>query len=284
MPKSFAYLAVALSLLLSSACAPAATKPRVDPLAGVYAVGSGGGAIYHAQALTQRFAQLHPGVVMQVENVGSDAAIDLTDTGGIDVGFTSRDLKEDEKSKVNALRIGGVGTSVIVNADNPVTGLTSDQIRGLFSGEITDWAQVGGPPGKVRVLVREKTASTRMAFESYFFPDKPKYSENAAEFHDIDQMMESVKSFKGAIGMVTLEESTLKDPGVRHLAIDGVPASIATLKDGTYPVRRNVYLIYSADPGRVKPAIHDFVDFTNSSEGKRALESVNAQSSSGAQK
>jgi phosphate transport system substrate-binding protein len=163
-----------------------------------------------------------------------------------------------------------------VNAANPVTGLTSDQVRKIFSGQITDWTEVGGPSGKIRVLVREKTASTRVAFEAYFFPGKPSYADDVAELHDIDQMTESVRSFKTAIGMATLEDSTLNAAGVRALAIDGVPASQARLKDGSYPVRPNVSLIYNTDPAKVKPAIRAFLDFAQSPEGRRVLDGVNA--------
>jgi phosphate transport system substrate-binding protein len=279
--KSLATLVFAV--LFGCSCARANAPEKLDPLIGVYSVGSGGGAIYHAQALATRFSQLHPGVSMHVENVGSDAGINLTATGGIDVGFTSRDLSSDEKTKVNAVLIGGVGTAVLINAENPITGLSTDQIRGIFSGKITDWSEVGGTPGEIRVLVREKTASTRTAFESYFFPGKPSYAENAAELRDIDQMTETVRSFKMAIGMATLEDTTLKKPGVKALAIDGTPATMAALRGGSYPVRRNVYLVYNRDPNELKPAIHAFVDFAQSPDGHRTLEQINTPISDGKQ-
>jgi phosphate transport system substrate-binding protein len=276
--------ALVCGLLLACGCAPAHARAKLDPLAGVYSAGSGGGAIFHAQALATRFTQLHPGVTMQVENVGSDAGINLAATGGIDVGFTSRDLTADEAARVNAIRIGGVGTAVIVNADNPLNSLSAEQVRGIFSGTITDWAEVGGAPGAIRVLIREKTASTRVAFESYFFPGKPSYGEDAAELRDIDQMTETTRSFATAIGMATLEDKTLKKPGIKALAIDGVPATMAALADGSYPVHRNVYLVSNADPAKVKPAIRAFVDFAQSPEGLHALASVNAPGSDGVKK
>jgi phosphate transport system substrate-binding protein len=277
-------LVAACALFLVCGCARAHAQAKPDPLAGVYSAGSGGGAIAHAQALATRFTQLHPGVSLQVENVGSDAGINLAATGGIDVGFTSRDLTEDEKTKVKPVLIGGVGTAVIVNADNPIKALTGGQVRGIFSGEITDWSQVGGTPGNIQVIVREKTASTRIAFDSYFFPGKPIYTEDAAELRDIDQMTETVKSFKTAIGMATLEDATLAKPGIKALAIDGAPATMAALADGSYPVRRNVYLVYNPDPSKEKPAIRAFVDFAQSAEGHRVLANVNAPGGGGVSK
>src|SRR5712692_8046474 len=111
-----AYSVLLLGLLFGSGCARTRAQAKVDPLAGVYSAAGGGGAIFHVQALATRFSQLHPGVIIQPENVGSDASINLTATGGIDIGSISRDLTADEKTKVSALPIGSVGTAVLVNA------------------------------------------------------------------------------------------------------------------------------------------------------------------------
>lgn len=277
MRRWMAFPVLVLAGLLAFACARPGARPKSDPLAGHYSGAGGGGAIDHVQALATRFDQLHPGVFIQPENVGSDAGVNLAETGGTDFGFVSRDLKSEEKSQLGSLPIGANGTAVIVNADNPITGLTTEQVRKIFSGEITDWSEVGGPPGKIRVVVREKTASTRTSFEDYFFKGKPSYTPDVAEVRDIGQMTEAIKSFKTAIGMVTLEQSTVNQAGTRLLAIDGIQATMATLTDGSYPVRRDLYLIYSSDPSKLKPAIRAFIEFARSPEGKKVLERFNAQ-------
>src|ERR1700730_2697270 len=129
MNRRAGYSLLVLALLFTGACARTKAQAHLDPLAGKYTTAGGGGAIYHVQALTARFDQLHPGVIIEPENVGSDASIALAATGGIDMGSISRDLTEDEKTKVSSLPIAAVGTAVLVNADNPVTGLTAVQIR-----------------------------------------------------------------------------------------------------------------------------------------------------------
>jgi len=271
------YSFLALAVLLGPACARTKAQAKDDPLAGHFLASGGGGAIYHVQALTNRFTQLHPNVTFQTEDIGSDASVKLTESGAIDVGFTSRDLTTDEKTQLDSLPIGAVGTAVMVSSDNPVSNLTADQVRQIFTGQISDWSQVGGAPGEIRVMVREKTASTRKSFEDYFFNGtKPAYAASATELHDIDSMAETARSFKTAVGMVTLENVTLKEAGTKLVGIDGVPATLATLRDGTYPVQRNAYLVYSPDPSKVKPVIRAFLDFAQSPDGRKALDAVNA--------
>src|SRR6266567_3629186 len=115
MRNILTYCVLLFALLATGGCARTRAQAKADPLAGVYLASGGGGAIYHVQALATRFGELHPGVVIQPENVCSDASIALTETGGTDVGSISRDLKADEKSRVNVIPIGAVGTAVLVN-------------------------------------------------------------------------------------------------------------------------------------------------------------------------
>ena len=153
-----------------------------------------------------------------------------------------------------------------------MTALTKEQVRGIFSGEITDWSEVGGPPGRIRVVIREKTASTRGSFDDYFFDGKPNYTDDVTEVHSAAQTTSTVKSLETAIGMVTLEQSTASDRGIRLLSIDGVQASMATLEDGSYPVRRDLFLIFNPDPATLKPAVRAFLDFVRGDEGQRIIE------------
>src|SRR5258706_15788567 len=94
---------------------------------------------------------------------------------------------------------GGVITASTVKA------LTKDQIQKIFSGAITDWKDVGGAAGKIRVLLREPEASTRTAFESYFFGSaKPVYAKDAIEVFQKDETLKAIASFKDAIGMMSM--------------------------------------------------------------------------------
>ena len=251
-------------------------KPTEDPLSGTYVVKGGGGAIDNVKALTTAFSKIHPTVVWQgFDDTGSDAGVKLTVDNQVDLGYISRDLKDPEKGTVLALPIGASGTGVGVNASNPVKALSKDQIRQIFAGQITDWSQVGGTPGKIRVLLREPDSATRTAFEGYFFgKDKPAYSKDAIEVFQKDETLKAISSFKDAIGMMTMTADTFGSTDVRLLAIDGISSTRENLANGTYPIRRPLYFVYNTDVTKLKPAIKAFIDWVKGPDGQKVIASL----------
>ena len=255
------------------AALPGTTQPTADPIAGQYIVNGGGGALDNVKALTDAFQKAHPTITWQgLADVGSDAGVNLVLSGETDLGYISRDLKDPEKGKVEALSIGASGTAVAVAATNPVKSLTKDQVAKIFTGQIADWKDVGGTPGKIRLLIREAGSSTRSAFEAYFFDGKkPTYAPNAVEVTKIDETVNAINSFKESIGMVTMNAQTFGEPKIAFVSVDGVPATRDNLNSGKYQVRRPLYFVYNADPARVKPAIKAFLDFVKGPEGQKIL-------------
>ncbi|HEV8655676.1 MAG TPA: substrate-binding domain-containing protein [Candidatus Limnocylindria bacterium] len=267
------YLALVALMVASCGGAGPAAKPTPDALAGTFTTKGGGGALDAVKALTSGFSAVHPTVVWQgFDDVGSDAGVSLTVSGTVDLGFISRDLRAAEKGTVETLAIGASGTGVGLNSTNPIKALTKDQVAKIFTGQITDWKDVGGTPGKIRVLLREPESSTRSAFESYFFGStKPVYSKDAVEVFQIDETLKAIGSFKDSIGMMTMNAKAFSTADVRMLTIDNIAATRETLANGTYPIRRPLFFVYHPEPTKVKPTIKAFIDFVKGPDGQKIL-------------
>jgi phosphate transport system substrate-binding protein len=249
--------------------------PTADPLVGRYSASGGGGALAAVTALTKRFAELHPGVTWQVEEVGSDAGVNLVATGAIDLGFTSRALTADEATKLKGLGIGLAGTCVIVNSANPVKDLSRENVRKIFAGEITNWKQVGGEDLAIKVFVREANAATRSSFEQYFFGGKAVYATDSTEVYELEQTLKSVGSFKASIGMATANRRASTEPTVKLVSIDGINPTPENLVNGSYKIGRPLLLVFPTDDLKLRPGIKAFLDFVRSAEGQQIAASAN---------
>lgn len=265
------FVGLLTAALTAVSCGTTAT-PAAPNAFGRFLLSTGGGAQAQVTALTKRFTELHPGSNWIIENVGSDAGVGLVVSKHSDLGAISRDLTPAENGTVSLEPLGVVGTGVAVNPDNLVKGLTLAQVRKIFSGEITSWSQVGGADLPIKVFLRETTAATRQSFDDYVFAGtKPTYSPAAATVGNNAEMIASIHSFAGGIGMATLKQATVDDPKLRLLAIDGVPATMAALNDGRYSIRRPLYLVSPIDPTAMKPEVKLFLDFVRSPEGQKIL-------------
>lgn len=263
--------ALAVTVALAFGCAAPATTAK-DPFVGTY-FGSGSGAgLEQVQALAKRFSALHPGVEFKLDDAGSETGFTLVSQAQIDFGYMSRDLAPTETGKVAVTPLTGAGTALAVNASNPVTGLTKNQVRDIFSGKVTDWGAVGGQAGHtIQAIVREPESSTRSTFEAYFFDGaKPSYP-RAINVVESKEAYAQIRALKDSIAMVTLQTSTQNDTTMRLVTLDGVAATTANIGNGTYPIRRPVFFFVSADSSKVKPAVKAFVDFIKSAEGAQIL-------------
>ena len=272
-----AFILATVLALVAASCggSPVQIQPKAtdDPVAGTYVIKGGGGAIDSVRALTTAFSKVHPTVIWQgFDDVGSDAGVKLTIDGTVDIGYISRDLKAPEKGTVESIPIGASGTGVSVNAASTVKALTKDQVAKVFTGAISDWKDVGGTPGKIRVLLREPGAATRSAFESYFFgATAPVYSKDAIEVFQIDETLKAIGSFKDSIGMMTMNAQSFSSSDMRLLTIDNVSATRENLANGTYPIRRPLYFVYHPDPTKLKPAVRSFIDWVKGVDGQKVI-------------
>ena len=263
-------LALTLVALLV-ACGPTAAPAR-DPLAGSYRIGGGDSSIEIVKALTAAFTALHPGVQFDLNtSLGSDPAVKLAGDGTFDLGMASRDLTAEEASLVRTTVIGAAGTALAVNAQNLVRDLSSAQVASIFSGKLSDWSAVGGDKSAILPLIREKGSSARTTFENVIYAGKPTYHAGVLEIVGGDQMRQAISGQRSAIGMIGVTSDDPAATGVRIVRINGVMPTKATLRDGSYNLRRPLYLLASRSV-EPKPAIASFLAFVGSTDGQKVLD------------
>ena len=262
--------AIGLVLLMLAACgAPVPAAPTAEPLSGSFTASGGGGALPAVQALTARFKELHPNVNWIVSESGSNSAIKLVLSSTVDVGFVSRALTDAEKQQVTGIPIGFSGTAVVLNATNPVTNLSREQLRQIYAGEVTSWLDLGGTEPTIRAFIREPNAATRQTFEAFIFGGSvPAYGKNVIQQTEVEAMLTAVNSFRGAVGIASTGSRTAGDIRVKMIKIDGVGATQENIASGAYKIVRPLALIYS-NTAELKPVIRAFFEFVKSAEGQR---------------
>jgi phosphate transport system substrate-binding protein len=263
------------ALLVFGACTggsvlptPAKTK---DPLAGDYVASGANGANPQMTALITRFSQLHPGVNFKLNDIDTETSVVNVSTGDVDFGYIGRELRTTEP-KITLAPIGFTGSSMAVNAANPITNLTKDQIAKMYTGGIKDWSDVASTAGAVKAFVREAASSTRSTIEAYVFGSNvPKYPADVQEIFESTDTIKAIGAFKGSIGTVTLSAKNLKEASMKLIGMDGVQPTLANLNNGTWKISKPSYMTTNADPAKVKPAIKALVEFVKSPEGQKII-------------
>ena len=212
-------------------------------------------------ALTEGFAEVEPGVTVSYDPTGSGAGITAVQEGTCDIGLSSRALKDEEKAaglKETVLAYDGI--AIIVHPDNPVSDLSIEQIAKLYTGEITNWKDVGGSDAEVVLIGREAASGTRDGFESITgTKDKCQYRQELTSTGDV---ITAVSQNPDAIGYASL--AAIKD-SVKALSVDGVTPSEATVKDGSYPVQRPFVLV-TVEGKTLSAAAQSFFDYATSAD------------------
>ncbi len=222
-------------------------------------------------ALSESFMAQNSGVTVNYNPTGSGSGITAVQEGTCDIGLSSRALKDEEKSaglKETVLAYDGI--AIIVHPDNPVSDLSVEQIAKLYTGEITNWKDVGGNDAEVVLIGREAASGTRDGFESITgTKDKCQYRQELTSTGDV---ITAVSQNPDAIGYASL--ASVKD-SVKALNVDGVTPSEATVKDGSYKVQRPFVLVTMAGK-ELSPAAQAFFDYAISSDAASIIAKAGA--------
>ena len=221
-------------------------------------------------ALTEGFAEVEPGVTVSYDPTGSGAGITGAADKTLDIGLSSRALKDDEKADVDGTTIALDGIAIIVNNASKVEDLTVDQLKQMFTGEITNWSEVGGDDGEIVLVGREAGSGTRDGFESIVdVKDSCKY---AQELTATGAVISAVEANPLAIGYASL--SAVGDT-VKMVTVGGVECSEETVKDGSYEVQRPFVFVTNKSVALSEQA-QAFFDFATSADAADLIRTAGA--------
>ncbi len=255
-------LALAMSLwpgvLLSGCSRPGSRSGSSITLAGSTSVQP------FAEMLAEEYAKLYPDrPPVNVQGGGSSAGVRAAMTGAAEIGMLSRELNLEER-ELTEIAIAHDAIALVVHPTNPVSGLSKDQVRKVFSGEIADWGVFGGNGHRINVVSREEGSGTRGAFEELVM-DGAITLPRAVVQDSNGAVRETVAGDKAGIGYLSLG---LVDDRVKALDIDGVAPTIENAQEGAYALVRPFLFVYLGDLSAEAQA---FLDFVLGEEGQAML-------------
>lgn len=221
--------------------------------------------------LGEAFEANNGGVTFTYNPTGSGSGIQSVSEGRCDIGLSSRSLKDEEKeSGLTETVLAYDGIAVIVHPDNPVQDLPVETISKIYTGEITNWKDVGGEDAEIVLIGREAGSGTRDGFESITgTEDACKYRQELTSTGDV---ITTVSQNPGAIGYASL--ASVKD-SVRSVSVDGVAPAEDTVKDGSYVIQRPFVLVTKKD-APLSDAAQKFFDFATSPDAAEYISGAGA--------
>lgn len=223
-----------------------------------------------ANALAESFMEKYPGVTVTAEFTGSSAGVESVLAGSVDIGNSSRNLKDEEKNAGAAENIVAIdGIAVVVDPSNAVTDLTRDQLTAIYKGEVKNWIELGGANQPVVVIGREAGSGTRSAFEELLaIEDACVY---ANELDSTGAVMAKVSSTPGSIGYVSLD---VVDDTIIPVKLDGTAPTEENIKAGSYALSRPFVMATKGSISEQKPEVQALFAYLFSGEGKELIKAV----------
>ena len=282
MKKTLAFVLTAvMSLSLLAGCGSKTTapdntnndQPQQAALSGSVSTNGSTSMEKVIGALSEQFMADNSGVSVTYDPTGSGAGIEAAGNGSADIGLASRALKDEEKAGgLTETVVALDGIAVIVNADSKVEDLSVEQIAKIFTGEITDWSEVGGEAGKISCIGREAGSGTRDGFESITGTrDACKLDQ---ELTSTGGVIEAVAGNVNAIGYASLSAVEGKDT-VKAVTVGGVACTEETVLDGSYAIQRPFVLVTKTG-APLSTAAQAFFDYATSTAANDLIKAAGA--------
>ncbi len=222
-------------------------------------------------ALGESFENENSGVTFTYNPTGSGSGITAVAEGSCDIGLSSRALKEEEKAKgLKETVLAYDGIAVIVNTENGVSDLTTEQIAKIYKGEITNWKEVGGEDLEIVAIGREAGSGTRDGFESITKTEGAcKLRQELTSTGDVITTVSSNKNAIGYASLASVEET------VKTLSVDGVSPTEETVKDGSYKIQRP-FMLVTKDGEELSETAQKFFEYCTSAEARDIITKAGA--------
>jgi phosphate transport system substrate-binding protein len=259
---------IGMKTLIAAATVAGALGGATPALAGTVTVKGSDTMVVLGQRWAEEYMKKNPKTTIQVTGGGSGTGISALINGTTDICEASRAMKDTEKKQVAEkagappieITVAKDGLSVYVNASNPLTELTMDQLKAIFTGKVTSWKEVGGPDAKIIPYSRENSSGTYVFFKEHVL-NNADYTPRAQAMPGTAAVVNAVSKEKFGIGY----GGAAFAKGIKVLKIkkDAAAAGIApdekTIKDGTYPLSRPLFFYTRANPSAEMKAFTDWV-------------------------
>lgn len=224
-----------------------------------------------SNSIAEVFMQRYPKVMVIPQFTGSSAGIEAVLNGTSDIGNSSRALKQSEIEKgivENIVALDGI--AVIVDAKNPVSDLTLEQVRDIYEGKIRNWKELGGKDMGIVVIGREAGSGTRSAFEEII--DAENKCDYSQEIESTGAVVGKVEATEGAIGYVSLD--VLHSSTAKPVKINGFEPNAENIKNGTYAISRPFVMATKGQIEEQSEAVQELFKFLKTEDGKMIIEKV----------
>lgn len=222
------------------------------------------------EAMSESFMEKYPGITVTVEYTGSGAGLESLASGSVDIGNSSRHLKDEELSGgavENVVAIDGI--AVIEDKENTVTDISAEDLAKIYTGEISNWSELGGKDEAIVVIGREAGSGTRDAFEELL-----EVADNCAYAQELDStgaVLAKVASTPGAIGYVSLD---VVDDSVIAISIDGTEPTEEKILEGNYLLSRPFVMATNGEISAQNDLVKTWFDYMKSEDGKSVISQV----------
>lgn len=220
--------------------------------------------------LSEAYMEKHEDIKVTYNPTGSSSGIQAVEEGRCDIGLASRDLKEEETETLQGTVVAIDGIGIVIHPDNPVKDLTIEQIGMIYTGEITNWKEVGGSDAPIVLIGREAASGTRDGFEEVTgTKDQCQYSQELTSTGDVVQTVSGNPNAIGYASVASVNES------VKLVSVEGISPTTENIQNGEYKVQRNFVLVTKKDSPLSETA-QAFFDFATSTQADSLITEAGA--------